>query len=190
VEAEAFSTTVASAKVVSGGWRPDIPKHALHPLAEVQSSIQGVTYIYVLYVMQQRQIEFKMTRHFFFIIAFIVLTMSSCFYRDEKVNKELTVYSYDKFNYALAIKYTTEGRGNIHTFNFSKFEYENADWIYTNKIRGQIHSDSLVFAHYQDEIEYPWRTYKLIMNWVPYEFNGQYKLKISNERPPMIDPKP
>jgi len=165
--------------------------------------------------MQQRQIEFKMTKQIFISTILIFLTMSSCFYRDEKVDKELTVYSYDKFKYALAIKYTTEGRGNIHSFDFSKYQYQNADWVYTNRINGQVQSDSLVFTQYQDETEYPWRTNKIkgsvtfdslnvkielllpvydnkdnVKSWVPYEFNGQYRLKISDEMPPRIDPKP
>ena len=141
--------------------------------------------------------------------------MNSCFYRDENANKELTVYSYDRFKHALAIKYKTDGQGNIHSFDFSKYEYDDADWIYTDKINGTILSDSLVFTHHQDKMEYPWRTTKLkgtvtfdsltvrielmmpehddndkIKKWVPYKFNGQYRLKFSNERPPKIDPKP
>lgn len=156
-----------------------------------------------------------LTKLLYPILAFIALTMNSCLYSDEKATKDLTVYSYDKMKYALAIKYRTEGRGNIHTFDFSKYELDDADWIYTNRIKGQITSDSIIFTHYQDELEYPWSQSNLkgtvtfdslsvkielmmpeyddgvnISRWVPYKFNGEYKLTLSTERPPIIDKKP
>ncbi|MEO6454961.1 MAG: hypothetical protein ABIN97_12845 [Ginsengibacter sp.] len=140
------------------------------------------------------------------------LTFYSCGSTSKSYN-EIIAYRYSNFKYELQLKYHTTGRGNIHQLNLSKYEYDRSDWIYLNSLNGKINADSLVFTNYQRKTEYPWKqsalkgdiqfpndtTVKLnfqlpiyddsakIISYVPYRFNGIYKLIIKQNTAAIID---
>ena len=41
-----------------------------------------------------------------------------------------------KYSYEVQIRKHVEGRGNIHTLSFSKYEYDTSDWLYLNDLQG------------------------------------------------------
>jgi len=93
-----------------------------------------------------------------------------------------------------------EGRGNIHTLDLSKYEFESSHWIYSNLKTGKINSSDIILTYERNETEYPWPQSKLkgfiefsndslLINlkkpyyadgsnepkyWVDYEYNGKY----------------
>ena len=119
-----------------------------------------------------------------------------------------------ELKYELQIGYHVKGRGNIHTYSMSKYEYDGFDWIYLNKLTGEIVADSMIFTHYSGGTKYPDKqsdlkghikfledttvlidlqmpVYKDTCNkadhWENWEYNGKYKLKITNEVSSMPD---
>lgn len=125
----------------------------------------------------------------------------------------ITAFNYKDYKYELQLKYHTTGRGNIHTFSLSKYEFDDADWIYTNTLSGRVDAKDLIFTHYQRKTEYPWKQSELkgyvqfygdtlaiialeipwyndsskVDHWVKYEFNGTYSLTIKNDTIPLIE---
>jgi hypothetical protein len=125
----------------------------------------------------------------------------------------INVYNFDNDNYEyeILIKTHTVGRGSLHNMTFEKWESNGGDWIYTKSINGKISADSIIFTHWQRELEYPFNTpnIKGFINIdnkektieinlffydqenkskkdLPYEFNGIHKLNIVNSTIPRI----
>jgi hypothetical protein len=125
----------------------------------------------------------------------------------------ITAYNYEDYKYELQIKYHTKGRGNIHTYSLSKYEFDDSDWIYTNIINGRVDASDLIFTHHQRRTESPWKQSELrgyvqfsgdtlaiialemplyndsskVDHWEKYEFNGTYSLTVKNEKIPLIE---
>ncbi|SFU35033.1 hypothetical protein SAMN04487941_0169 [Pontibacter akesuensis] len=127
------------------------------------------------------------------------MAIASC--QVQKPYGEILAYDYDVYQHELQLKYHTKGRGNIHTYSLAKYEYDQFNWIYTNRLEGKIEADSLVFTYRHLNSKFPQKQSALkgyievfgdstisinlemprykestISHWEPYEFNGTYKL--------------
>ncbi|PVY35628.1 hypothetical protein [Pontibacter virosus] len=147
-----------------------------------------------------------------FLLLIIICITASCG-SVRKPYKEILAYDYGEFQHELRLTYHTKGRGNIHTYSLAKYEFDDFDWIYTNKLEGKIEADSLVFSHYQRKTEYPWKQSKLkghievlsdssivvsllmpryddsnnVKSWEPYQFNGAYRLIKKEGTGPLVE---
>jgi hypothetical protein len=147
-----------------------------------------------------------------FLLLVIISITASCG-SVRKPFKEILVYDYGEFQHELQLKYHTKGRGNIHTYSLAKYELDDFDWIYTNRLEGKIEADSLGFSHYQRKTEYPWKQSKLkghievlsdtsivvsllmpryddssnVSSWEPYQFNGTYRLIKKEGTLPLVE---
>jgi hypothetical protein len=152
-------------------------------------------------------------RIYIFTFIFIVkFSFSSC-NTTRTSNEELIVYNYsNNYKYEIELKYHTKGRGNIHSFSLSKYEFDQWDWMYLNSIHGRIDASNMIFTHYQRKTEYPWSQSKLkgyiefngdtaninlqmphyndssiVDHWDEYEFNGKYKLTMKQVTAPLLE---
>ena len=131
-----------------------------------------------------------------FILAFI---LNGC-YSNETVDQKVTIRNSENYAYEIQIRVQNEGRGNIHTLDMKKYEFESSDWIYLNSKQGKIESSDIILTHFQDKTEYPWNQKELkgyieFINdsliiklkkpyyaegsekpnyWVDYKYNGKY----------------
>ena len=137
-----------------------------------------------------------------FILPFI---LCGC-YSNETVDQKVMIRDSNKYDYEIQIRVHNEGRGNIHTLDMNKYEFESSDWIYLNSKQGKIHSSDIILTHFQDKTEYPWNqkelkgyiefindslTVKLKIPyyvegsekpkyWVDYKYNGKYLTESSD----------
>ena len=141
--------------------------------------------------------------------------LSSC-YMKNIAPQQILVYDSDEFKYEIQIGFAVKGRGNIHTFSLSKYEFEDFDWIYTNSILGHLDADSIIFTYHQRRASSPWNQMKesnlkgsvefkgdsaisidlyfpyykdgiSVDHWEPYRFNGTYRMKLLKQHSPLIE---
>jgi hypothetical protein len=80
-----------------------------------------------------------------FFLTIISMVIASC--QGQKPYGDIVAYDYDVYQHELQLKYHTKGRGNIHTYSLAKYEYDQYNWIYTNRLHGKIEADCLVFTY-------------------------------------------
>lgn len=89
-------------------------------------------------------------------LAFVFVgALTSCYY-EETFYPDVVVRDRGKSRYEVQIRKHIEGRGNIHTFSLSKYEYDDSDWLYLSSITGTVEAKSLVFTNYWACVESPW----------------------------------
>ncbi len=133
------------------------------------------------------------------LILILTLILTSC-YSNQTVDQKVVIRNSDNYKFEIQIIVHNEGRGNIHTFDLSKYEFESSHWIYLNSKRGKINASDIILTYERNETEYPWPQSKLkgyiefsndslFINlkkpyyadgsnepnyWVDYEYNGRY----------------
>ncbi len=71
--------------------------------------------------------------------------------------EEVIVRTSDEFNFEIEIPIHNEGRGNVHTFDVSKYEFDSQHWIYVDKITGEINASDIVLTYERDKTNSPWK---------------------------------
>jgi hypothetical protein len=129
----------------------------------------------------------------------------------KKSNGKIIAYKYGHgFNYELQLPYHVVGRGNVHQLNFKRYEYDDADWIYIDSLKGRKNADAFVFTFYQRKTEYPWNNSNIMghIDFINdttvildlrfydstvmklgnvYWFNGTYKLEVRQDSAALIE---
>ena len=92
----------------------------------------------------------------FVILLISIFVLSSC-YQNTTPYLDATVQDSDIRKYEIEIKYHIEGRGNIHSYSFSKWEYDRSVWIYVESLFGVIGAKDIELTHDRGKIERPYR---------------------------------
>jgi protein associated with RNAse G/E len=136
------------------------------------------------------------------ILPLILLLFQGCYY-DETVESKIIIRESYPYKFELEIPIHVKGRGNIHTLDIKKIEFENSDWIYTNTINGKVTASEIIFTNYYQKTDPPWiqsnlRGYleffadsvsinleipryidddSIPEKWIDYNYNGKYLLE-------------
>ena len=145
----------------------------------------------------------KKTFYKLLLIIILPLILNGC-YSNETVDSKIFLRKTDKYKYEIQISVYNEGRGNIHTLDISKYEFESSHWIYLNSKKGKLKASDIVLTYENGKTEYPWKQSNLrgyvefindslLINlkipiyidedekpedWSDYKFNGKYKIEV------------
>lgn len=86
----------------------------------------------------------------------LAVSLSSCFSYQESTFPDVVVRESDISKYEVQIRKHVRGRGSLHSISFSKFEYDQSDWLYLDSVEGIVEADALVFTRHWRCVKYPW----------------------------------
>ncbi len=95
-------------------------------------------------------------QHISTLAILLAIILNGC-YSTETVDSKVIVRTSDDFNFEIEIPIHYEGRGNIHTFDLSKYEFDSQHWIYVNEITGELIASEITLTYERGKTSFPWK---------------------------------
>lgn len=141
-----------------------------------------------------------------YLVAILTVVLTGCASVSNQkvalVRLNESVPNSSDYRYALVHSKTKLFRDGVHAIPFLPSPHEDMDWIYLKVNSGKQCVPNIIYSNFENKFEYPWNSEikgcieitdtfyiidiyfpkyengaKVKNKWVPYDFNGQYKIE-------------